>query len=208
MWQGSDAVGVIRHEAPFAMSAHDGHREQPHVLPRRVLVRSLLRAAALAASLILAYYLLPLQPGTAAALTWLVGGLILVVAVLASQVRVIAAAKYPRLRAITALAVSAPLLIVVFAASDYLIAASDPASFTQPLDRTAALYFAVTVLATVGFGDIAPVTTVARVVTMVQMLLDLAILGLAAKVLFNAADRGLRNRAADERTDDEGGRPR
>ena len=135
------------------------------------------------------------------------GGLILVVAVLASQVRVIVAAKYPRLRAITALAVSAPLLIVVFAASDYLMAASDPASFSQPLDRTAALYFAVTVLATVGFGDIAPVTTVARVATMVQMVLDLAILGLAAKVLFNAADRGVRNRAADERTDDEDGRP-
>ena len=57
------------------------------------------------------------------------GGLILVVAVLASQVRVIVAAKYPRLRAITALAVSAPLLIVVFAASDYLMAARDrPAS--------------------------------------------------------------------------------
>ena len=117
------------------------------------------------------------------------------------------AAISPRLRAITALAVSAPLLIVVFAATDYLIAASDPASFSQPLDRTAALYFAVTVLATVGFGDIAPVTTVARVATMVQMLLDLAILGLAAKVLFDAADRGVRNRAADERTDDEGGRP-
>lgn len=117
------------------------------------------------------------------------------------------AAISPRLRAITALAVSAPLLIVVFAATDYLIAASDPTSFSQPLDCTAALYFAVTVLATVGFGDIAPVTTVARVATMVQMLLDLAILGLAAKVLFDAADRGVRNRAADERTDDEGGRP-
>ena len=135
------------------------------------------------------------------------GGLTLVVAVIASQVRVIVAAKYPWLRAITVLAVSAPLLIVAFAATYYLMASSDPASFSQPLDRTAALYFAVTVLATVGFGDIAPVTTVARVATMVQMVLDIAILGLAAKVLFNAADRGVRNRAGDERTDDEGGRP-
>ena len=35
------------------------------------------------------------------------------------------------------------------------MAASDPAGFSQPLDRTTALYFTMTVLATVGFGDIA-----------------------------------------------------
>ena len=47
----------------------------------------------------------------------------------------------------------------------------------------------MTVLATVGFGDIAPVTTIARVAVMVQMVLDIAFIGLAAKVLFGAADR-------------------
>ena len=141
------------------MSAHDGHREPQRLVPRRVVVRSLLRSAALSVSLILAYYLLPLRPGTGAALTWLVGGLTLVVVVIASQVRAILTAKYPWLRTITVLAVGTPLLIVAFAATYFLMASSDPASFSQPLDRTAALYFTVTVLATVGFGDIAPVTT-------------------------------------------------
>ena len=189
------------------MSAQDGHRERQLLVPRRVAVRSLLRSAALSVSLILAYYLLPLQPGTGAALTWLVGGLTLVVVVIATQLRAILSAKYPWLRTITVLAVGTPLLIVAFAATYYLMAASDPASFSQPLDRTSALYFTVTVLATVGFGDIAPVTTVARVATTVQMVIDIAFVGLAAKVLFGAADRGMRNRAADEHPDDDGGRP-
>ena len=190
------------------MSAQDGHRERQLLVPRRVAVRSLLRSAALSVSLILAYYLLPLQPGTGAALTWLVGGLTLVVVVIATQLRAILSAKYPWLRTITVLAVGTPLLIVAFAATYYLMAASDPASFSQPLDRTAALYFTVTVLATVGFGDIAPVTTIARVAVMVQMVLDIAFIGLAAKVLFGAADRGMCNRAAGERADDDtGGRP-
>jgi len=172
------------------------------------VVRSLLRSAALSVSLILAYYLLPLQPGTGAALTWLVGGLTLVVVVIATQLRAILSAKYPWLRTITVLAVGTPLLIVAFAATYYLMAASDPASFSQPLDRTAALYFTVTVLATVGFGDIVPVTAIARVAVMVQMVLDVAFIGLAAKVLFGAADRGLRKREAGERADDDtSGRP-
>jgi voltage-gated potassium channel len=190
------------------MSAHDGQRELQQLVPRRVVVRSLLRSVALSVSLILAYYLLPLRPGTGAALTWLVGGLTLVVVVIAGQVRAILGAKYPWLRTITVLAVGTPLLVVAFAATYYLMASSEPASFSQPLDRTAALYFTVTVLATVGFGDIAPVTTIARVAVMVQMVLDIAFIGLAAKVLFGAADRGMRNRAAGERADDDtGSRP-
>src|SRR4029079_15020776 len=141
--------------------------------------RPLLRSGVLSVSLVLAYYLLPLRPGIGAALTWLVGGLVLFVAVLVSQVRAIVSAKYPWLRTIMVLAVGAPLLIVVFAATYVLMAASDPAGFSQSLDRTSALYFTVTVLANVGFGDIAPVTTGARAATTVQMVLDIAVVGLA-----------------------------
>ena len=94
-----------------------------------------------------------------------------------------------------------PLLLVLFAATYALLDGTDPASFTQRLDRTGALYFAVTVLSTVGFGDIAPVTTGARVATMVQMLLNLAAFGVAAKVVLGAVDVGLRRRADEGRND-------
>src|SRR4030095_7505227 len=49
--------------------------------------------------------------------------------------------------------------------------------FTEPLNRTDALYFTITVFSTVGFGDIAPLATAARVTTMVQMLGDLVVVG-------------------------------
>jgi voltage-gated potassium channel len=168
-------------------------------VPRRLVIRSLLRATSAAVFLVLAYYLLPLDAGSGVALAWLVGGLVAVAAVLWWQVRAIMAARYPRLQAIGALALGVPLLMVVFAATYLLLAQEDRASFTQPLDHTGALYFTVTVLSTVGFGDIAPVTTAARVATMVQMLLNIVVFGLAAKVIFGAVDVGLRRRAAEER---------
>ena len=41
--------------------------------------------------------------------------------------------------------------------------------------------------ATVGFGDIAPVTQVARIVTTLQMLVNVIFVGVVARVLFGAA---------------------
>ena len=90
---------------------------------------------------------------------------------------------FPRLKAISALGVGVPLLLVVFAAVYYLIEWGQPTRFTQQLDKTGALYFAITVFATVGFGDIAPVSGVARILVSFQMLLDLAVFGVVAKVV-------------------------
>jgi voltage-gated potassium channel len=56
------------------------------------------------------------------------------------------------------------------------------------LSRTDALYFTITVFATVGFGDIAPRSDLARILTMLQMIMDLVAVGLIAKILFGAVD--------------------
>jgi hypothetical protein len=52
----------------------------------------------------------------------------------------------------------------------------------------------VTVFSTVGFGDIVPRSEVARIVLMVQMLGDLALLGAGARILLGAVRRGLERR--------------
>jgi voltage-gated potassium channel len=39
----------------------------------------------------------------------------------------------------------------------------------EPLSRTDALYYTITVFSTVGFGDVTPRADLARIVTMVQM---------------------------------------
>lgn len=87
-----------------------------------------------------------------------------------------------------------PLLLVVFAGACILMERAHPGSFSESLNHTDALYFTVTVFATVGFGDITPVTGAARVLTTVQMLVDLAAVGVIAKVIFGAVQTGLRRK--------------
>ena len=70
-----------------------------------------------------------------------------------------------------------PLYLLLFASTYFLMERASAANFTQPLSRTDALYFSVTVFSTVGFGDIAAKSEAARVVLIVQMLADLALLG-------------------------------
>lgn len=160
----------------------------------------LLRAAASAGLLTALYYLAPLDHGSAAAaLVVLLAGLALYAPLIAWQVTRITRAAYPRLRAVEALATAVPLLLVLFAAEYYLLAHRHPAAFTESLDRTDALYFSVAVFATVGLGDIAPVSTTARALTTVQMVVDLIAVGLIVKVLMEAVRIGMRRKQARPR---------
>jgi len=106
------------------------------------------------------------------------------------QVRSITVAPFPVLRAIEALATSVPLFLLLFAATYVVLATMSAGNFSQPLTRTDALYFTVTVFATVGFGDITATTQVARLVVTGQMIADLIIIGIAAKVIVGAVQRG------------------
>ena len=115
------------------------------------------------------------------------------------QVRAIINASYPAIRAIEALAATAPLFLVLFAAIYFLMAQADLSNFNvQSLTRTDALYFTVTVFTTVGFGDIVATTQVARLVVTVQMILDLVVLGLGVRVFLGAVQRGRQQHTAQE----------
>ena len=59
--------------------------------------------------------------------------------------------------------VSVPLLVLSFAATYVGLAQADQASFNEAVNQVDGVYFAVTVLATVGFGDITPTSETARV---------------------------------------------
>ena len=90
-----------------------------------------------------------------------------------------------------------PRYLLLFASTYFLMERASAANFTQPLTRTDALYFSVTVFTTVGFGDIAAKSETARVVLIVQMLADLAVLGAGARVLLGAVNRGRQRRSGD-----------
>src|SRR5664279_1185986 len=171
-----------------------------HVRRRKALL--LARSALVGLLLFVAYYLLPLNKPEDIGVLLLVGGLILIGVVVAWQVRAILNAPFPRLRGFQTLISGIPLLLVVFAAVFYLTGQTQPDSFTEPMDKIGAMYFTVTVFSTVGFGDITAKTDLARTLVTIQMLLNLVVLGLVAKVIFGAVDRGVKHRQPDKEPTD------
>lgn len=110
------------------------------------------------------------------------------------QLRSIDASRFPTLRAAEALVLVAAMFLAIFAMIYVMISQEDPAAFTEPLDAFTGYYFALTVLATVGFGDITPVSVGARSITMVQMALDLAFIAVLIRVVGGAARRAVEKR--------------
>ena len=155
----------------------------------------LIRVTVSVAVLLAVYYLVPIKSGGEDSdLPWLILELVIFGVIVAIQVPVIAKAKYPKLRAVEALAVTVPLFLLIFSRIYLSNSLTDPAAFTSPLDHTTALYFTVTVFATVGFGDIVAQTNGMRLLVTLQMLLDLVVLGLVIRLLTSAAQRGVQRR--------------
>jgi ion channel len=148
-----------------------------------VLIRALLSTAIL----VVLYYLIPMRGSDAPIAAGLILGLAAFTILVVWQVSSIVKSDYPGLRAVEALATAGPLFILVFASSYYMIDWTQPGAFTEALTKTDALYFAVTVFSSVGFGDITPLTTTGRVVTMVQMMGDLVVFGAVLRLITNAA---------------------
>jgi hypothetical protein len=117
-------------------------------------------------------------------------GLLALIGLVAFQVRAIIRSSTPGLRGVGALATSAPLFLLLFSATYYVMGSINPDSFTEPLTRTDALYFTVTVFATVGFGDIAAKTEMARALVTGQMVAGIVIVGIGARIIVDAIKRG------------------
>jgi voltage-gated potassium channel len=160
--------------------------------------------------LLTVYYLAPLDgPLDISTLIGFTLGLMAFALVIVWQVRGIVSSDVPRLRTLRAVVIGVSTLLVVFAATYSVISTSRPDSFTEPLSRTDALYFTLTVFATVGFGDIAPRTEVARIIVMIQMITGLIVVGLLGKIVFAAMQKALRRQhdeQATEADDQAGGR--
>jgi voltage-gated potassium channel len=76
------------------------------------------------------------------------GRLVIFAGITVWQVRTITGSRYPGLRAAQALGLVLPLYLLVFASTYYVMQRASAANFSQPLTRTDALYFTVTVFST------------------------------------------------------------
>jgi voltage-gated potassium channel len=175
-----------------AASESSASPSQSQTLPpatgRRLIIMGLLRAFAVTTVLVAIYYLAPLDRTT-----HIPGWLSLTLALLALgaltayQVRATVVAAHPGIRAVEALATTAPLFLLLFSATYLLMAQDSATNFNvHTLTRTDALYFTITVFATVGFGDIAATSQKARILVTVQMILDLIVIGLVVRLFLGA----------------------
>ena len=117
--------------------------------------------------------------------------LVILLATTAWQLRRVLVSANPAIRAIEGVAATAPLFLLLFAVTYYALAGSRPGAFNvASLSRTDALYFTVTVFATVGFGDIVATSQSTRSLVTLQMILDLIVLGLGVRVFLGAIRLG------------------
>jgi voltage-gated potassium channel len=177
------------------------NRLSPSARRRRRTVQ-LVWTALSAVPLLTVYYLAPLdRPLDISTLISFLLGLVAFALVIVWQVRAIVSSDAPRLRTVRAVVIGVTTLLVVFATTYSVISNSRPDSFSEPLSRTGALYFTLTVFAPVGFGDISPRTDVARIVTMVQMITNLITVGLLGKIVFAAMQKALRRQEDEQATE-------
>jgi hypothetical protein len=133
------------------------YQELPSAKRRWLIFRTALRSLLLTAVLVVLYYVLPLDERLDAgvAVRLLIGFLIFA-AMATWQVRSIVGSRYPAVKAIEALGLIFPLYLLLFASTYFVMERASAANFTQPLTRTDALYFAVTVFSTVDSGTSPP----------------------------------------------------
>lgn len=155
---------------------------------RRAVTLSIARIVVGATALVAVYYAIAFDWNPVAQIggTLLLAG-VFFCGVFVWQLRSVVAADLPEMRALEALAFSSVLLIVLFAGFYLSLSNDDPNTFSESLNHTGALYFTMTTVTTVGYGDIAARTDAARIGVMVQMVATFVVLGVLIKLLVAVA---------------------
>jgi hypothetical protein len=157
---------------------------------RRLIARAVIVSVLIVAGLVTAYYLIPWEGGSAGQIvTRLVIVNLALIAVTMLSVQYVIRSRYPVLTLFQALAAVIGFALVAFASVYLLLSLDQEQAFSEPLGRTDALYFALTTATTVGYGDISARTEVARVVVMVQMVINFVVIGVATRALIHTAQK-------------------
>jgi hypothetical protein len=153
------------------------------------------KTVALCVALVAAYALVPLEGDWGwAGLVAGGGAALAIVVVVVRRVRRVLHAERPVPEAIAAIVVTATLTIFTSSATYFAMSQSTEGSFRGLETKVDATYFAVTIMTTVGFGDIVPVSQAARLVTTLHMIFTVALVGAALRLITLAARHNLSRR--------------
>lgn len=144
------------------------------------------RSVAVLVSVLLIYYGLPLRAIRAVpdfvGLVLFAVGLVGLVWLLFHQIRRLSARPEETGNRVQGLLSLIYVVVIVFALAYYLIESQAPDQFEGLETRTDALYYTVVTLGTVGYGDVHAAGQIARIVTIVQVMFDLVVIGLLLSV--------------------------
>lgn len=140
------------------------------------------RAGLACALLLVTYFVIPVEPDSNTARIGVRLGLTLsmvgaVAWLVTSQVRrQLVAAPAREARSLAHLAIALVAGLLAFALADFVVARAAPAQFVDLETRIDALYFALTTLTTVGYGDVHAEGQLARGLVIVQMLFSIGVI--------------------------------
>jgi voltage-gated potassium channel len=92
--------------------------------------------------------------------------------------------------------------VLGFALAFFVLAQNSPGQVSDLRTRVDALYFTMTTLLTIGYGDVHAVGQTARVLVLVQMVYDVVVIATAAGVVTRTMQRSAKTRA-ERRTEDQ-----
>jgi hypothetical protein len=147
----------------------------------------MLKSGAVVVGLVVGYALLPLRGER-----WWIGAAVGVAAIVGTvpitirRLHAVRRSDQPVLVALEAVILLLAMLVLGFAAVYFAIGV-DVDQFSGLETRIDALYFTVTTLSTVGFGDVHAAGQAARVLVTVQILVNLLFLGIVVRVMARAA---------------------
>lgn len=149
------------------------------------MLRSIAEVGGSALAALVVYFVIPLDRdvGVLLAAAILVGLLVLLVPMTMRNALRIERSATPLRDALKALFTLLTLLVVGFATVHFAVATNVDDQLSGIETKIDSLYYTVTVISTVGFGDILATGQLARAIVTVQMIFDLLFIGLAVRLI-------------------------
>jgi hypothetical protein len=189
-------MGATDRPPPLALTSHGTAVER-----RRILGVAVLRMVGVAVGLLTIYFLIPFDRASAAMIPVVLAVAVVIVSTVnVLLLRSVNRGTYPMLRGVEALVTSLLVLVVTFAQLYLILSSEDPGAFDEVLDHVGALYFTLTTLTTIGYGDIAPVTDAARIVVMVHMVVNVVVVVVFVRLVVRAVRERLQADASSNGT--------